>query len=154
MRRISPATQPARSVARPPPQGMHHTVFRTVFGVLSVESPRHLSLFVSGPQRRRRSVPGDTPPTDHPGTAIPGNQMGRVSLLWPDQHAPQDVLPLDEPLHAVTIRNHVLTVAERLENALGEEQWSFIDSCPAEWAALPMPWPDHGGDRRRVCESG
>jgi hypothetical protein len=51
----------------------------------------------------------------------------------------QDVLPLDEPLHAVTIRNHVLTMAERLENALGEEQWSFIDSCPAEWAALPMP---------------
>ena len=51
----------------------------------------------------------------------------------------QDVLPLDEPLHAVTIRNHVLTVAERLEDALGEEQWSFIDSCPAEWAALPMP---------------
>ena len=47
----------------------------------------------------------------------------------------QDVLPRDEPLHAVTIRNHVLTVAERLEDALGEEPWSFIDSCPAEWAA-------------------
>jgi hypothetical protein len=41
----------------------------------------------------------------------------------------EDVLPLDEPLHAVTIRNHVLTVAQRLEDALGEEQWSFIDSC-------------------------
>jgi hypothetical protein len=22
---------------------------------------------------------------------------------------------------------------------LGEEQWSFIDSRPAEWVALPMP---------------
>jgi hypothetical protein len=51
----------------------------------------------------------------------------------------QDVLPLDEPLQAVTIRNHALGLAERLEDALGEEQWSFIDSCPAEWAALPMP---------------
>jgi hypothetical protein len=51
----------------------------------------------------------------------------------------QDVLPRDEPLHAVTIRNHVLTVAERLEDALGEEQWSFIDSCPAEWGCLPIP---------------
>jgi len=30
----------------------------------------------------------------------------------------QDVLPLEEPLHAVTIRNHVLTVAQRLEDAL------------------------------------
>jgi hypothetical protein len=33
----------------------------------------------------------------------------------------------------------VLTVAERLADALGEEQWSCIDSCPAEWAAVPMP---------------
>jgi hypothetical protein len=31
------------------------------------------------------------------------------------------------------------TVAERLEQALGEEQWSFIDSCPAEWSRLPIP---------------
>jgi hypothetical protein len=30
-------------------------------------------------------------------------------------------------------------VAQRLEDALGEEQWSFIDTCPAEVAALPMP---------------
>src|SRR5207253_7292507 len=51
----------------------------------------------------------------------------------------QDVLPIDEPLEAVTIRNHVLTVAQRLEDALGDEQWSFIDSCPAEWSRLPIP---------------
>jgi hypothetical protein len=51
----------------------------------------------------------------------------------------QDVLPSDEPLEAVTIRNHVLTVAQRLEDALGNEQWSFIDKCPAEIATLPIP---------------
>jgi hypothetical protein len=51
----------------------------------------------------------------------------------------QDVLPIDEPLEAVTIRNHVLTVAQRLEDALGEEQWSFIDKCPAEVAGLGRP---------------
>jgi hypothetical protein len=51
----------------------------------------------------------------------------------------QDVLPIDEPLGAVTIRNHVITVAQRLEDALGDEQWSFINKCPAEVAALPLP---------------
>src|SRR5262249_33582740 len=51
----------------------------------------------------------------------------------------QDVLPIDEPLEAVTIRHHVLTVAQRLEDALGKEQGSFIDKCPAEVAELPMP---------------
>jgi hypothetical protein len=51
----------------------------------------------------------------------------------------QDVLPLDEPLEAVTIRNHVLTVAQRLEDGLGDEHWAFIDKCPAGIATLPMP---------------
>ena len=32
-----------------------------------------------------------------------------------------DVLPIDEPLQAVTIRHHVFTMAERLEDALGDE---------------------------------
>ena len=51
----------------------------------------------------------------------------------------QDVLPIDDTLAPCTIREHVFTVAERLEQQLGEEQWSFIDSCPAEWSRLPMP---------------
>ena len=51
----------------------------------------------------------------------------------------QDVLPLDDPLEAVTIRNHVFKVAQRLEDALGEEQCSCIDSCPAEWSRLAHP---------------
>jgi hypothetical protein len=50
-----------------------------------------------------------------------------------------EVLPIDEALAPCTIREHVFTVAERLEQQLGEEQWSFIDSCPAEWSRLPMP---------------
>ena len=51
----------------------------------------------------------------------------------------QDVLLIDDALAACTIREHVFTVAERLEQALGDEQWSFIDCCPAEWSRLPMP---------------
>ena len=44
----------------------------------------------------------------------------------------QDVLPFDEPLEAVTIRNHVCTLAERLEDELGDEQVSFIEGCPRD----------------------
>ena len=50
-----------------------------------------------------------------------------------------EVLPIDEALAPCTIREHVFKVAERLEQQLGEEQWSFIDSCPAEWSRLPIP---------------
>jgi hypothetical protein len=49
------------------------------------------------------------------------------------------VLPIDDALAPCSIREPVFTVAERLEQALGDEQWSFIDSCPAEWSRLPMP---------------
>jgi hypothetical protein len=56
----------------------------------------------------------------------------RVKLL-------QDVLPLDDPLPPVTMRNHVLKLAERLEDALGEEHMSFIEGCPRDWGAWPIP---------------
>ena len=65
--------------------------------------------------------------------------MGGVNVLWPDRQASPGCPALDEPLEAVTIRNHVLTVAQRLEDGLGDEQWSFIDKCPAEVATLPIP---------------
>jgi hypothetical protein len=44
----------------------------------------------------------------------------------------QDVLPIDDTLAPCTIREHVFTVVERLEQQLGEEQGSLIGSCPAE----------------------
>ena len=51
----------------------------------------------------------------------------------------EDVLPLDESLHTVTIRNHVLKIAERLEEMLGDENGCYIDGCPRDWGELPMP---------------
>jgi hypothetical protein len=49
------------------------------------------------------------------------------------------VLPMDEPLNAFTIRQHVFEVAERMENALGEEKLSFIESCQQDRDSLPIP---------------
>jgi hypothetical protein len=121
-------------------KGMHHPVLRPVFGVLSVESPRLSHGAGQAPAMTTFSplatlLPERIPPAllfvETQGAALVS--YGLTSTLR------QDVLPLDEPLQAVTIRNHVLTVTERLEDALGEAQWSFIDRWPAAWAALPMP---------------
>jgi hypothetical protein len=51
----------------------------------------------------------------------------------------EDVLPMDEPLQPVTIRNHVIKLAERLEEELGDEHVSFIEGCPRDWGELPIP---------------
>jgi hypothetical protein len=46
---------------------------------------------------------------------------------------------VDEKLNPITLRNHVLRVAQRTEDALGEERSSFIDGCPRDWGRLPAP---------------
>ena len=51
----------------------------------------------------------------------------------------KDFLPLDATLAINTVRHDTLQVAERLEAELGEEQWSFVDGCPRDWAQLPIP---------------
>ena len=51
----------------------------------------------------------------------------------------KDVLPVDEKLNDVTLRNHLLRVAERMEQALGEEQGCFIEGCQRDWDRLPLP---------------
>jgi len=50
-----------------------------------------------------------------------------------------DVLPIASGANATTLRQHVLRVAERAEAELGEEQVSFVEGCPAQWAKLPIP---------------
>jgi hypothetical protein len=51
----------------------------------------------------------------------------------------KDFLPLDATLAINTVRHDTLKVAEHLESELGEEQWSFIEGCPRDWAALLIP---------------
>jgi hypothetical protein len=51
----------------------------------------------------------------------------------------KDFLPVDATLNASTIQNHALTVAQRCEDELGEEQWAFVEGCPADWETWPIP---------------
>jgi hypothetical protein len=50
-----------------------------------------------------------------------------------------DVLPLDAQINAAGVRNHLRQVTRRAEAELGDEQPSFINGCPRDWAALPRP---------------
>lgn len=50
-----------------------------------------------------------------------------------------DILPVTAGIGASTLRRHTLHVAERAEAELAEERPWFIDGCPADWRALPIP---------------
>ena len=58
----------------------------------------------------------------------------------------KDILPVDKILSAETIRKSLHKIAERDEATLGEEQFMYIEGCPAQWGQLPQP---HGSVESR-----
>jgi hypothetical protein len=117
-------------------KGYHTTQVRTVFGTIPVHS---LRLY----QCMCQSDPSDAARTFSPLAVLLPEPITPELLFLETKWAAlvsygvtaqllQDALPIDDALAPCTIREHVFTVAERLEQQLREEQWSFIDSCPAE----------------------
>jgi hypothetical protein len=124
-------------------KGYHTTQIRTVFGTIPVHSLRLYHCLC-------QSDPSNTARTFSPLAVLLPEPITPELLFLETKWAAlvsygitaqllQDVLPIDDALAPCTIREHVFKVAERLEQELGEEQWSFIDSCPAEWSRLPIP---------------
>src|SRR5258708_3219040 len=122
-------------------KGHHQIKLRTVFGKLQIRSPR---------LRRCPCSKGE-------GT----KSFSPLARLLPDRSTPErlyletlfasllsygtttklltELLPLEEQLNAMTIRNHLLAVAKRSEAELGTEQVSFIEGCSRDWAKMPIP---------------
>jgi hypothetical protein len=121
-------------------KGSHTTQVRTVFGTISVQSPRlHQCWCQPHPTRTFSPLATLLPEPITPELLFLETKWAALVSYGVTAELLHDVLPIDDALAPCTIREHVFKVAERLEQALGEEQWSFIDSCPAEWSRLPMP---------------
>jgi hypothetical protein len=121
-------------------KGVHHTVFRTVFGDLPVDSPRFTHCPCQAHTTESFSPLAELlPERTTPELLYLETKWASLSSYGTSVKLLQDVLPFDEPLEPVTIRNHVFTLAERLEDELGDEQVSCIEGCPRDWGELPTP---------------
>jgi hypothetical protein len=121
-------------------KGYHPMQVRTVFGTISVQSPRlHQCACQPHPTKTFSPLAALLPEHVTPELLFLETKWAALVSYGVTAKLLHDVLPIDEVLAPCTIREHVFTVAERLEQQLGEEQWSFIDSCPAEWSRLPIP---------------
>ena len=114
--------------------------FRTLFGTLKVSSPR---LEHCDCMRRKTS---SFRPLSALLTEPVAPELLYMEAKWSSLvsyglslDALQDFLPLDLSLDVKTVRYDTLKVAKRLEAELGEEQASFIEGEPREWALLPLP---------------
>ena len=109
-------------------------MFRTVFGDLPVDSPRFTHCACQAYTTESFSPLAELlPERTTPELLYLETKWASLSSYGTSVKLLQDVLPFDEPLEPVTIRNHVCTLAERLEDELGDEQVSFIEGCPRDW---------------------
>lgn len=114
--------------------------FRTVFGTLKFYSPRlkHCDC------KRRKTAsfrPLSALLTEPVAPELLSMEAKGSSLVsyGLSRDALQDFLPIDLSLDVKTVRYDTLKVAKRLEAELGDEQASFIEGDPSEWALLPPP---------------
>jgi hypothetical protein len=121
-------------------KGYHDLSLRTVFGCLKVKSPRLHHCHCRPHDSGTFSPLADLLP-DHTTPELLFLETKWASLMSYGMTAKllQDVLPMDDPLNAFTIRRHVWDVAERLEQELGEERDCFIEGCQRDWDKLPAP---------------
>ncbi len=123
-----------------PSKGHHEVTLRTVFGNLTLNSPRFHHCACRPRQAKTFSPLAELLP-EHTSPELLFLETKWASLVSYGMTAEllKDVLPVDEKLNDVTIRNHVLKVAARMEQALGEERYALIEGCQRDWDRLPMP---------------
>jgi len=81
------------------------------------------------------------------------DEVGRL-VSYASPPALTGCLPIDDTLAPATLREQVFTVAERLEQELGDGAVVVIDSCPAEWSRLPIPTARSRSQRWGLCPGG
>jgi len=115
-------------------------VVRSLYGTLHLRSPRwwHCTCW---PQRTRTFSPlaALLPERTTPELAYLEAKFSGLATYGLSARLLGEVLPLGRRLHATTLRRQAHAVAQRLEDELGDERWSFIDTCQRDRDALARP---------------
>jgi hypothetical protein len=117
-----------------------HIVLRTLFGTLRLESPRYKACpcTVGGPATVS-PLAALLPERTTPELLLQEAKYAALASYGAAAALLSESFPLGRALHATAVRQQVEGTAQRLEGELGEERFSFIDSCPDEWEELPRP---------------
>jgi hypothetical protein len=121
-------------------KGQHSRTFRTLFGTITLMSPRLRSCQCT-PHRATTFSPLMALLSEQTAPELLFMETKWASLVsyGLTVQALTDFLPVDETLSISTVRTNALAVAQRCEAELGDEQMSFIEGCPRDWGHLPIP---------------
>jgi hypothetical protein len=121
-------------------KGHHQLVYRTVFGKLTLSSPRWYACRCQTTERQSFSPLVDLlPEPTAPELLYLEAKFAALMSYGVTVDVLADIVPIGAQLNATTVQRHLLRVAERVEHELGEEQATFIEGWPAEWERLPPP---------------
>ncbi len=112
--------------------------FRTPFGKLKLNSPRFYNCTCE-PQTKKSFSPlaATLPERISPELLYLESKWSSLMSYGLTTDIINDILPID--VCTSTLHNNTQKVASRIENELGEEQWTFIEGCEREWEKLPVP---------------
>ena len=121
-------------------KGQGRSIVHTIFGPVSVPNPRwqRCSCQESGPQSFRPTAQWLT---GHTSPELMYLETKWASLIPYAKVADllKDVLPVAPTWNQETVRKHVQATAQRMEQALGEEQAYLFEGTEEDWAELPLP---------------
>ncbi len=104
-------------------KGHHDLPLRTVFGKITLASPRIAALRLPAARDQELQSFGELlPERTTPEMLFLETKWSSLMSYGLTADLLQEVLPTDSPLYASTIREHVCSVAERMESELGDEQ--------------------------------
>jgi hypothetical protein len=121
-------------------KGHHQLVYRTVFGKLTLPSPRWYTCRCQTIEPRSFSPLAELL-QEHTAPELLYLEAKFAALMSSGVTVEvlAEILPSGAQLNATTVQRHLLRVAERMEHEMGEEQVMFVEGCPAEWEDLPAP---------------
>ena len=121
-------------------EGNHTLSIRTVFGQLTVRSPRLHHCACRPHETKTFSLLAELLPNRTlPELLFLETKWASLMSYGMTSKLLQDVLPIDEPVNTFTVRQHVADVAERLEQELGDEQFCFVEGGRQSWTNFLLP---------------
>jgi len=120
-------------------KGQHQIVVRSLFGKLTLASPRLYTCACQGEETRRSHSPLAELLPERTTPELQYLQAKWAALLpyGVTVDMLEEVLPIET--NHTTVYRQLQQVAERLEAELGDEQACFVDGCQRDWNALPHP---------------
>jgi len=121
-----------------PQKGCHEIVFRSLFGKMTLQSPR-LYTCPCQPQEKKSFSPlaECLPERTAPELLYLETKWSSLMSYGLTVEHLEEVLPIQANVATVFRKTHAL--AERIESELGDEQYMFVEGCQRDWENLPIP---------------